>query len=41
MAPVAQGQDFHGYDPATFDGAMPPAGNLTAMVAAAMAANPP
>ena len=29
----ALAQDFHGYDPATFDGFMLPAENLTAMVA--------
>jgi ribose transport system substrate-binding protein len=34
-------EDFHGYDPATFDSAMLPAENLKAMVADAMKATPP
>jgi ribose transport system substrate-binding protein len=33
--------DFHGYDPATFDGFMLPAENLAAMVAEATTVNPP
>lgn len=41
VAGAAAAQDFHGYDPATFDGAMLPAENLVAMVAEAMAATPP
>jgi ribose transport system substrate-binding protein len=38
--PVAA-EDFHGYDPATFDGAMLAAENLKAMVAEAAAKSPP
>ena len=37
----AAAADFHGFDPATFDGAMLPAANLHAMVAAAKQASPP
>ncbi|MGQ0567344.1 MAG: sugar ABC transporter substrate-binding protein [Gemmobacter sp.] len=37
----AVAEDFHGYDPATFDGFMLPPENLAAMVTEAMAANPP
>ena len=38
---TAYGDDFHGYDPATFDGAMLPADSLKAMVADAMKSVPP
>jgi ribose transport system substrate-binding protein len=41
MTAPAMAQDFHGYDPATFDGFMLPAENLVAMVTEAMTANPP
>lgn len=45
MAAILSGpalaQDFHGFDPATFDGFMLPAENLAAMVAEAMTVNPP
>ncbi|MEQ8656678.1 MAG: sugar ABC transporter substrate-binding protein [Hyphomicrobiales bacterium] len=34
-------EDFHGFDPATFDGNMLPSENLMAMVQSAMTANPP
>ena len=40
-AAVATAEDFHGYDPATFDGAMLSAENLMAMVADAMKVSPP
>jgi ribose transport system substrate-binding protein len=41
MSGPALAQDFHGYDPATFDGFMLPAENLAAMVTEAMAKTPP
>ncbi len=41
LAPAVRAEDFHGYDPATFDGAMLPAENLRAMVQEAMASAPP
>lgn len=41
MSGPALAQDFHGYDPATFDGFMLPAENLAAMVTEAMAMTPP
>lgn len=41
MGALASAEDFHGYDPATFDGAMLPADNLKAMVADAMKVKPP
>lgn len=40
LSPAFAG-DFHGYDPATFDGTMLPADNLIAMVKDAMVAHPP
>ena len=41
MGAIASAEDFHGFDPATFDGAMLPADNLKAMVADAMKVKPP
>lgn len=41
LASPAVAEEFHGYDPATFDGSMLPVGNLMAMVESAKAANPP
>ncbi len=41
LASPAFTEDFHGYDPATFDGAMLPADSLAAMVKEAIAVNPP
>src|SRR6187397_2314178 len=41
MGALASAEDFHGYDPATFDGAMLHADNLKAMVADAMKVKPP
>lgn len=41
IAAVPAHADFHGFDPATHDGAMFPAENLMAMVKAAMAVSPP
>ncbi len=38
---TAMSEDFHGFDPATFDSNMLPADNLAAMVKSAMAVNPP
>lgn len=40
LSPAFAG-DFHGYDPATFDGNMLPAENLMAMVTEAMSVRPP
>jgi ribose transport system substrate-binding protein len=41
MLTAASAEDFHGFDPATFDGAMLPAENLQAMVAEAATVAPP
>jgi ribose transport system substrate-binding protein len=41
LSTAATAEDFHGYDPATFDGAMLPAENLAAMVVDAMKVTPP
>lgn len=41
LAPAAYAEDFHGYDPATFDGAMLPAANLSAMIVDAMKVTKP
>jgi ribose transport system substrate-binding protein len=41
LSSAAYAEDFHGYDPATFDSAMLPAENLVAMVADAMKVKPP
>ena len=41
FASQALAEDFHGYDPATFDGAMLPAEHLKATVADAMDVTPP
>jgi ribose transport system substrate-binding protein len=41
MSGVAFAEDFHGFDPTNFDGSMVSAEQLAAMVADAVAANPP